>query len=1033
VSPLGDEERRACGATHAKRGVEETDASRLGRILDRFTRSDPPMSKPPPTGDDRRKTLNEVLVEEMRVLRPGALDGFVPTPYPASADQETDAWKQKKAANLVAIYATIRELSSSGDTQADRGLSALCFSGGGIRSATFNLGILYGLARNQLLGKFDYLSSVSGGGYIASWLRTWIWREKSVETVQDALRYRRADPLAPEPPQLEHLREYSNYLTPKLGLFSADTWTLAAIVIRNLLLNGILILPLISIIASLPLFMLLLTIDSPMASKVGSGGGAGDCLLVAAYIAAGFASVMTHITRHLVKDRAWLGLVHVSWLSTCLAATLLCLVPIWMRIPDVSQVSHLPLGWSPLAWFVIIWCIAIPTGGWIVGEFANWIHGKFIEKPPRVPSIAGWEFAGIGLSGAIAAYLLYRSIRFVEPVLFDHPAAYTILAFPLLLAIYLVARTLFVAFIREHAPGANAPGFGQEDSDREWWARLSGWILLAGASWLVLSTLCIVGTHALRELVDDPREGATILKYLSGAAGVVAGLTTALLGASSKTVASEASSAKSTGTLWSRLALVAAAPVFATFVFVLVTQLTICVEENVFRVFASPYPRAAIVHALTKEDFLRPIFCSPDRVPINKAWLFWILPGLCAVVIGWFGWFVNVNRFSLHGMYRNRLVRAYLGASTRDRNPDAFTGMDPNDNQPLHRMVSDPGVPRSPIPIINATLNLVQTDRLSWQQRRAESFTMTPLHCGSAGEGYRSSRKFGGPEGISIGTAITISGAAANPNMGSSSSPTIGFLLAFFNLRLGAWLGNTNRNGEKTWKLSGPRWAIKPILAELFGLTSDRRKYVNLSDGGHFENLGLYEVVQRRCRNIVLCDAGHDPTFGFEDLGNAIRKIRIDFGIPIEFDRAIDIQPRDAKKQGVYCAFGWVRYSRVDDRDPKLDGRLVYFKPTLCATGRPVPYDVYSYSQEQSVFPHESTAEQWFSESQFESYRALASHALGEVVGYEPLKDVTELIEKASDYLDASVRQAAPPKPPQPEPAGGYRRSGRDSHRTRQR
>ena len=187
------------------------------------------------------------------------------------------------------------------------------------------------------------------------------------------------------------------------------------------------------------------------------------------------------------------------------------------------------------------------------------------------------------------------------------------------------------------------------------------------------------------------------------------------------------------------------------------------------------------------------------------------------------------------------------------------------------------------LPIINTTLNLVHGENLAWQQRKAESFSMTPLYCGNWLEGYRRSTEYGRREGITVGTAITISGAAANPNMGYSSSPVLAFLMSIFNVRLGAWLGNTNARGNKTYLRPGPKLALKPLFAEVFGLTNSSRRYVNLSDGGHFDNLGLYEVVLRRCRHVLVSDAGNDGSFAFEDLGNAIRKIRIDFGIPIEF------------------------------------------------------------------------------------------------------------------------------------------------------
>jgi hypothetical protein len=363
---------------------------------------------------------------------------------------------------------------------------------------------------------------------------------------------------------------------------------------------------------------------------------------------------------------------------------------------------------------------------------------------------------------------------------------------------------------------------------------------------------------------------------------------------------------------------------------------------------------------------------------------------------------VNVNRFSLHGLYRNRLVRAYLGASNTKRRPNPFTGFDPSDNPRLHELWKA-GVSERPLPVINTTLNLVMSEeKLAWQQRKSESFSMTPFYCGNFHEGYRRSTEYGGPDGISLGTAVTISGAAANPNMGYSSSPAIEFLMALFNARLGAWLGNTNKYGNTTYRLPGPRQAILPLIAELFGLTSAKGRYINLSDGGHFDNLGIYEMVLRRCRYILVSDAGHDPACAFEDLGNAIRKIRIDFGIPIAFEKMIRILPRSAQGPGLYCATATICYQDADGPEVQ-NGQLVYIKPTLSGDGKPIPYDVYSYAQ-ATDFPHESTADQWFSEAQFESYRTLGWHLIEQLYADKQAMDFPAFMAQVEAYM--AKRQA---------------------------
>src|ERR1700691_4121906 len=126
-------------------------------------------------------------------------------------------------------------------------LTGLAFSGGGIRSATFNLGVLQALAELKLLHRLDYLSTVSGGGYIGAWLEAWILRRRSLFDVQERLGHSRVfQDENKEPTQIRFLRMFSNYLTPKLGAFSADTWAMVSIYTRNMLLNFVVLLALLA-------------------------------------------------------------------------------------------------------------------------------------------------------------------------------------------------------------------------------------------------------------------------------------------------------------------------------------------------------------------------------------------------------------------------------------------------------------------------------------------------------------------------------------------------------------------------------------------------------------------------------------------------------------------------------------------------------------------------------------------------------------------------------------------------------------------
>ncbi len=299
-----------------------------------------------------------------------------------------------------------------------------------------------------------------------------------------------------------------------------------------------------------------------------------------------------------------------------------------------------------------------------------------------------------------------------------------------------------------------------------------------------------------------------------------------------------------------------------------------------------------------------------------------------------------------------------------------------------------------PFHVINVALNVVSSARLAWQERKAEPFTISPLHCGCSCLGYRHSGTYGGETGISLGTAMAISGAAANPNMGYNSSPMTSFLMSLFNVRLGWWLANPGPSGQASCEKEGPRFAIVPLVEEALSLTTDDRKYVCLSDGGHFENLGLYEMVRRRCRFIVISDAGCDPNVSFKDLGNAVRKIAIDLGVSIRFDglEKLKKRPRDGNDIGAghdYHAIGEIDYCAADGHG--RNGLILYIKAGYHGVESA---GIRAYAEAHLDFPHQSTIEQGFTKSQFEAYRALGfeitDHILrGALVDDECAKDPT--------------------------------------------
>jgi hypothetical protein len=257
--------------------------------------------------------------------------------------------------------------------------------------------------------------------------------------------------------------------------------------------------------------------------------------------------------------------------------------------------------------------------------------------------------------------------------------------------------------------------------------------------------------------------------------------------------------------------------------------------------------------------------------------------------------------------------------------------------------------------------------------------------------------------------------------MGYHSSPSVTFLMTMFNVRLGWWLGNPGPEGDETYRHEGPAIAILPLVQETFGLTTDNRQYIHVSDGGHFENLGLYEMVRRRCRFIVISDAGRDPDFAFEDLGNAVRKISIDLGVPIRFERLdrLKRRPQDINQIAEDCdyhAVGEIDYQDADGDEVK-NGLILYIKTGYHGTESA---GVRSYAMANLDFPHQSTANQWFSESQFESYRSLGFEIMegllntalkNDAYGTDPtLENLLTALRHAPGAVPAEKAAVPPPR-----------------------
>jgi uncharacterized membrane protein YhdT len=561
-----------------------------------------------------------------------------------------------------------------------------------------------------------------------------------------------------------------------------------------------------------------------------------------------------------------------------------------------------------------------------VGEKLRELKAKeSLHRQPRTKWILGLLTAA-----TLTAFCVAAGAVMLSSEVFGHLSwrLFVTFALPLLFTSLGLAVTIFVGFTSRVL----------EDDDREWLARAGAWGMLYIVAWIGLSAISLLAPdllflmHTKLKLWADTTFVAT---------GSISGVLAALAGLSSKTKALTKNGAgegkQGSIDLMGRLA----APVF-----IAVFLTSLAVLDNWLLSKAPLVNWAPQAHWTSHREFLEGI--RPEHG---------LLLALACLAFSWtMAKFIDINKFSLQAMYRSRLIRAYLGASNAKPEINHFIGFDRTDNFSLKDLTPS----LKPFHVMNMTLNLVSGERLAWQQRRAASFTASPLQCGSDILGYRPSTEYGGPNGLSLGTAVAISGAAASPNMGYHSSPAITFIMTLFNARLGSWLGNPRR---KSWRDSGPHSAFDSIIREAFGLTNASSPYIYLSDGSHFENLALYEMVRRRCRYIVVLDNGSDPKYTYEDLGNALRKIRIDMKIPIDFLPPHSSAGETPKSR---CAVAEIRYKEID---PTLEnGYLVYIKPVVLASDGP---DVDAYKAANPAFPHESTGNQWFNESQTESYRML--------------------------------------------------------------
>ena len=379
-------------------------------------------------------------------------------------------------------------------------LSALCLSGGGIRSASFALGVLEGLCRRGLIGSFDYLSTVSGGGYTGSWLSAWRYHAASTNTPV-AWPQTPPEPGGPaEPEPLIRVRLYTRYLAPHTGLFSVDLWTLLATVGRNLLLMWLVLLPILGALLTLPYiyFAIVRAADrEEVTSQVFTLEESSTWLLLAC--GALFALALGFI----VRDLPSLGgrrSTQRQFLTWCLAP--LCLGALGLTLFWSADTVELTFGRSIAAAAIglpLIWAVA----------------GLRTSRRWRPRTWIASSIAGAVAAGALST-IATGSFGFGHELEYD----YATLGFPFVLGVIALATVVQIGLSREET----------SDDDLEWWSRFGGWLLIVLVCWLAASVVVLVLPQLFRwmarevvGLVDLP--GITLSGALGVLTSVVGGLT----------------------------------------------------------------------------------------------------------------------------------------------------------------------------------------------------------------------------------------------------------------------------------------------------------------------------------------------------------------------------------------------------------------------------------------------------------------------------------------------------------------------------
>lgn len=825
-------------------------------------------------------------------------------------------------------------------------LTGLALSGGGIRSATFSLGALEAMREQDRLHGIDYLSTVSGGGYVGAWLSA---------NCQRAAERRDAIDSGHIPAAIAGNRQYRTTYAQAAQDWLARAACLAA---AGLLCrvtgydpfedrsNSLLL----SLLTAIPLML------------------AGLCLLPAGVR---LARPLLYLSRRLMPG--WISVRAPRRIDYGQGATqALVIVPLLLTGFFLAAVMS---GLSTGAHGAVTLRDYDSYGRFFLEGWRYWpfpLTMTFVALSPlsyfsRIPQRRSLPAALLApLPAMLVLHALLASIMLLMHGWANLPdqqpgqqGAWHALVWGPSLVLYAFALTIVVQI---GMMGRQSP-----EGVREWWSRLGAWLLVYGAVWMLVSVAAVFGplwsTMALRiDWLSWPALGGWVASTL---AGLMAGNAGSTQGPA--TTGAEP-------TLRGRVLNILA--VAGPYVFIVGVVIGVATLLHVALLYAaSATGDNCCTLSRMQQFYWRDLSAAPPHM---------VLAALGGIIVAaaLFAWRVDINVFSLNSFYRGRLSRCYLGATRfvpRERTPQRFTLFDDDDDLPLHALAGGGLAPTTgpqavqagPLHIVCCALNLGGSSDLSLHSRHAASFVLTPYRAGS---GYYLRTECGGyvPLGYqpfvrycgkgaqpTLAQAIAVSGAAASPNMGYHTSPGTAFMLTMFNVRLGWWFPNP--------KLAhihqpSPSFSVRYLVKELFGAAEARSNYLMVSDGGHFENLAVHELVRRRCKVIIASDAECDRHYRFDGLGTLIRMCEVDFGVKIAIDFTDIAQDGETPWVRRRFAVGRIDYGGGEQ------GVLIYLKASM--TGKE-DAAVLQYKARHERFPHESTGDQFYGEDQFESYRHL--------------------------------------------------------------